>query len=122
MSAESIYQHLSLGQIFFMPEDINAKNEGGTSHKSGSLACAFSLGIPIVGIKGDMNNRLLGNGKNIVLVDMTHKTALFDALHACFSTPDLASDLSKNATELYNNHLKWSSLIDKILATMHIKI
>jgi glycosyltransferase involved in cell wall biosynthesis len=122
MSAEHIYQHLSLGHIFFMPEDINAKNEGGTSNKSGSLACAFSLGIPVIGIKGDMNNRLLSHGKNIVLVDMTHTTALFDALHACFSTPDLATELSKNAEEMYNNQLKWSLITDKILAAMHIKI
>jgi glycosyltransferase involved in cell wall biosynthesis len=116
MSAENIYQHLSLGDIFFMPEDINAKNEGGTSNKSGSLACAFSLGIPIVGIKGDMNNRLLEHERNILLADTTQKNALFNAIDGCLSSTEKHSKLSKNACNLYENALKWPIVADKFLS------
>jgi glycosyltransferase involved in cell wall biosynthesis len=120
MSAENIYQYLSLGTVFFMPDDINSAGEGGTSNKSGSLACAFSLGIPIVATNGDLNNKLLLHEKNILLTEITNMSALFETLNRCFTTPNLASELGKNARELYNNQLKWSVITDKILATMHI--
>jgi glycosyltransferase involved in cell wall biosynthesis len=120
MSAENIYQYLSLGTVFFMPDDINSAGEGGTSNKSGSLACAFSLGILIVATKGDLNNKLLLHEKNILLTEITNMSALFETLNRCFTTPNLASELGKNARELYNNQLKWSVITDKILATMHI--
>jgi glycosyltransferase involved in cell wall biosynthesis len=120
MSAENIYQYLSLGTVFFMPDDINSAGEGGTSNKSGSLACAFSLGILIVATKGDLNNKLLMHEKNILLTEITNMSALFETLNRCFTTPNLASELGNNARELYNNQLKWSVVTDKILATMHI--
>jgi glycosyltransferase involved in cell wall biosynthesis len=120
MSAENIYQYLSLGTVFFMPDDINSAGEGGTSNKSGSLACAFSLGILIVATKGDLNNKLLMHEKNILLTEITNMSALFETLNRCFTTPNLASELGKNARELYDNQLKWSVITDKILATMHI--
>jgi glycosyltransferase involved in cell wall biosynthesis len=118
MPAENIYQHLSLGDIFFMPEDINAKNEGGTSNKSGSLACAFSLGIPIIGIKGDMNNRLLEHKINILLADTTQKNALFDAIDSCLISTKNQSKLSENAYNLYENALKWPIVAEKILSIL----
>jgi glycosyltransferase involved in cell wall biosynthesis len=121
MSAENIYQYLSIGAVFFMPDDINSAGEGGTSNKSGSLACAFSLGIPIVATKGDLNNKLLIHEKNILLTEITNMSALFEAINRCFNTPNLTTTLSNNARELYDNQLKWPVITNKILATMHIK-
>jgi glycosyltransferase involved in cell wall biosynthesis len=116
MSAENIYQYLSLGDVFFMPDDINSVGEGGTSNKSGSLACAFSLGIPIVATKGDLNNKLLMHKKNILLTEITNTEALFEDLNKCFAMPNLALELGNNARELYNNQLQWMVVADKILA------
>lgn len=118
MSAENIYRHLVLGDVFFMPDDINANGEGGTSNKSGSLACAFSLGIPIVGTKGDLNNHLLKDGKNIVLTDIMDTNALYPALKSCFHSKAYALKLGQNARQLYNKHLRWEAVAEKILAIM----
>lgn len=58
--AESeIYSYLKASDVFFMPDPIKKGTEGGTSNKSGSLAAAFAADLPIVGTKGDMNNKLL---------------------------------------------------------------
>ena len=121
MSAENIYQHLSLGDVFFMPDDINADGEGGTSNKSGSLATAFSLGIPIVATKGDLNNALLVDGQNILLTDIRHQTALYEALKSCFDSPTLALKLGNNARQLHDKTLTWERSAAQLLESMGVK-
>lgn len=118
MSAENIYRHLALGDVFFMPDDINADGEGGTSNKSGSLACAYSLGIPIVGTKGDLNNCLLKDGKNIILTDIMDTDTLYKALKSGFNSKALALELGHNARQLYDNHLRWEAVAEKFLTIM----
>ena len=118
MSSEDVYKHLLLGDVFFMPDDINSDGQGGTSNKSTALACALSLGIPVVGTKGDMNNDLLKDGDNILLPDIRNKEDLFGALKSCFDSPEFASKLGKNARHLYENNLRWEVISDQYLAIM----
>ena len=120
MPSEQIYQHLSIGDIFFMPDDINAEGEGGTSNKSGSLACAFSLGIPIVGTKGDLNNNLLIDKKNIILTDIRNTESLYQSLKSCLDSATLCSNLGSNALELYENELRWEVVTEKILSRFQV--
>ena len=116
MSAEDIHRHLSLGNVFFMPDYVSETGEGGSCNKSGTLACAFSLGIPIVGTKGDMNNLLLRDGENILLTDLNLPDALFQNLMTCLSSPQFADALSNNATETYQKSLKWDLIAQQFLA------
>ncbi len=118
MSSDNVYQHLLLGDVFFMPDDINSDGEGGTSNKSTALACALSLGIPVVGTKGDMNNDLLKDGNNILLPDIRNTKELFDALKSCFDSPALASKLGRNARDLYEKNLRWEVIANQYMAIM----
>ena len=120
MKSEEIYRHLSLGEVFFMPDFVTEKGEGGTCSKSGSLACAFSLGIPIIGTKGDMNNMLLVDGKNLLLTDTKDPESLYRAFISCFDSEKLCSVLGKNALELYKSTLSWDVLATKLMKMMDI--
>ena len=118
MPTEQIYQHLSLGDVFFMPDFVSEEGQGGTCNKSGSLACAMSLGIPIVGSKGDMNNKLLIDGYNILLTDIRNPLAVYDALKLCLETQGLSTYLGHNARQFYEQSLTWTASAEQYLALM----
>lgn len=119
MSAADIYQHLSLGDVFFMPDPVTEEGQGGACNKSGSLACAMSLGIPLVGSKGDMNNQLLINGQNILLTDIRDSTAVYESLKSCLDSEVLSAQLGKNAHQFYQQHLTWAVTAEQFLKLMY---
>ncbi len=119
MSGEQIYQHLSLGDVFFMPDPVSEEGEGGTCNKSGSLACALSLGIPIVGSKGDMNNKLLVDGQNILLADIRNPKDVYQALKSCLDSAELSAKLGRNARLFHNKSLRWSVSAEQFLTLMY---
>lgn len=118
MSADDIYRHLSIGDVFFLPDYLSKNGEGGTCNKSGSLACGLSLNIPIIGTKGDMNNQLLVDKENILLVDINDKNAVVNAFKSCFESPSFSRKLGNNARDLYDKQLIWRGLADKFLKIM----
>jgi glycosyltransferase involved in cell wall biosynthesis len=122
LPAEDIYRHLVLGDIFFMPDPVNEKGEGGTSNKSTSLACACSLNIPIVATKGDLNNALLLEGEKLLLVDINDTDTLYNTFKMCLDKPDLCAKLGNNAYEFYQNHLTWTVLTDKFLGALEVEL
>lgn len=120
MSASDIYQALSLGDAAFLPEPVNQKMEGGSSNKSTALACVLSLGIPVVGVKGDMNNTLLKHENNILLVDIHQPNTLYESLKYCLSTEG-AKKMGQEAKELYQTALSWNVLSKQFLTLMDIE-
>ena len=121
MSADAIYRHLALGDVFFLPDYLSENGEGGTCNKSGSLACGLSLNVPIIGTKGDMNNQLLKDKENILLVDINDKNAVINAFKACFESPNFSQKLGNNARDLYDKQLIWKGLADRFLHIMDVK-
>lgn len=122
MSASEIYQALSLGDMAFLPEPVTAKMEGGSSNKSTALACALSLGIPVIGIKGDMNNVLLKHNETILLVDINQQNALYDALKYCLATEGVRERLGQGARQLFDTALSWNVVGNQYLALMNVPI
>ncbi len=120
MTAEQIYKHLSLGDVFFMPDLVSEEGEGGTCNKSGSLACALSLGIPVVGAKGDMNNQLLIDGENILLTDMRNSQAIYQSLKSCLDSAELSTELGKNAQQFHEKSLTWAVSTEQFFKLMGV--
>ncbi len=118
MSAFDIYNHLQLANVYFSPDFVYPTGEGGSCNKSTALACGFSLGVPVVGIKGDMNNTLLKHGENILLADANQPLDVFKALKTCLESTTYAQILGNNAQALYHNELRWTTLAAKHLALM----
>jgi glycosyltransferase involved in cell wall biosynthesis len=119
MAAFDIYQALSLGDIAFLPEPVNAKMAGGSSNKSGALATVLSLGIPVIGIKGDLNNALLRHEQNIYLVNMNEKNALLNALKKCLNTEGVSQKLGLGARDLYEKSLTWAIVGQQYLSLIN---
>ncbi len=118
LPAEKIYQHLSLADIIFTPDEIKENGEGGTSNKSGALACALSLGIPIIGTKGDANSALLINQENIILSHY-QKEHLLQAFESCLKDANFSIWLGKNALKLYNKNLTWETISNRFLEILN---
>jgi glycosyltransferase involved in cell wall biosynthesis len=122
MSATDIYQALSLGDVAFLPEPVSPKIKGGSSNKSTALACGFSLGIPVIGIKGDMNNSLLKHDENILLVDIYQPDDLYKSLKKGLDTEESRQRLGQGAADLYNTALAWDVVGKQYLTLMDIPI
>jgi glycosyltransferase involved in cell wall biosynthesis len=118
MSAEDIYTHLQLADVYFSPDLVYPTGEGGSSNKSTALACGLSLGVPVVGIKGDMNNALLKHDENIILADANEPLDLYKSLKTSLLYEDKRQFLGQNAKELYDNHLSWNVIAAQHLALM----
>lgn len=108
LSPSTLYQSLSLGNIAFLPEPVNAQMQGGSSNKSTALATVFSLGIPVIGVKGDLNNALLRDKENILLPNLNDPDALYNALKYCLNTEGASEKLGRAAREFYETHLAWN--------------
>ena len=121
MPADDIYRHLSIGDVFFLPDYLSANGEGGTCNKSGSLACGLSLNVPIIGTKGDMNNQLLRDTENILLVNINDRNAVVNAFKSCFDSPSFSQKLGNNARDLYDKELIWKGLAHRFLQVMDVK-
>jgi glycosyltransferase involved in cell wall biosynthesis len=67
LTEAEVFRFLKASDVFFMPDEIRNKTEGGTCNKSGSLAAALAAGLPVVGLKGDMNNALLQQAPHVYL-------------------------------------------------------
>ncbi|MFZ9660308.1 MAG: glycosyltransferase, partial [Chitinophagaceae bacterium] len=55
LSRIEIIEYLSISDLYISFDPVK-NGKGGTSNKSGSLAIALAMGLPVVGFKGDMNN------------------------------------------------------------------
>ena len=121
LSAKDIYYALSIGNIAFLPEPVNTQFEGGSSNKSTALACVFSLGVPIVGIKGDMNNVLLRDKENILLVNLNEPNNLYESLKNALDTEGSSKQLGRNAYATYQNALSWNVIGQQFLELIDVQ-
>lgn len=69
LSANEVPVYLKAANVFFLPDQVDKKGNGGTSNRSGSLAAALYAGLPVVAIKGDMNNKELEQDGHVTLAD-----------------------------------------------------
>ncbi|MEZ4843456.1 MAG: glycosyltransferase family 4 protein [Bacteroidia bacterium] len=97
LSLTDIGKHLSIADIFVMPDEVKNNFEGGTCNKSGSLAAAFQFGLPIIGFKGDMTNDLLVDGENIILCEEYKSSVLAANIHKLIIDKNLKQTISSGA-------------------------
>jgi glycosyltransferase involved in cell wall biosynthesis len=121
MPAEDLYKTLSLSEIVFLPEPVNSKFQGGSCNKSTALATALSLGVPVVGVKGDLNNALLKHDKNILLVNLNEPMALYETLKYCLDTEGVSKRLGAGAKDLFDTALDWTVVGKQYLGLMNLK-
>ncbi len=111
---EKIADYIALADVFFMPDYVSPKGDGGTCTKSGSLAAAFALEKPVIGVNGCITNELLKNDDNLILLPFDNQSeALESELTDLMHNPDRRKRLGQNARLTFETHLDWSKIYEK---------
>lgn len=110
LSASEVCTWLRCGDIFALPDPKAPDGTGGTSLKSGSLAAAFAVGLPAVGVRGDLAAFPLVHGENIWLIEQPSAEGWRQALAYLRHQPTLCQRLAQGGHRLYKEYLDWSVL------------
>lgn len=110
LPAEKVGRYLQCSDLFVLPDYVNPDGEGGTCTKSGSLAAAFATGLPVIGIKGDMNNALLRHGENIWLAAGGSAYELGTAISTLLANKGLLDRMKAGGKALFAGHLSWQAI------------
>ena len=79
------------------------------------MASAFSLGLPVIGIRGDMNNEILKHNENIYLSIGLDASHLAKDIKFVLESKVLLNVLREGAVGTFNNYLSWTEIAKKIL-------
>lgn len=109
-----IYHYFNLGSIFVVLDYSSSQGKGGSSNKSGTLAAAMASGLPVIGIKGDMNNPILKHGENIWLSEYNIQKLSEDLLLLA-KNEELRQKLVANAKKTFEENLTWEVIAEKLL-------
>ena len=115
LSASQIHDYLRTSDLFILPDALYEGKLGGTSNKSGSLAAALAAGLPVIGIKGDMNNALLKEIPELYLVNLNDINPIVQIVNTI---------LNRNSNGLENpNNLFWKRKLSwEVIANQFVQI
>jgi glycosyltransferase involved in cell wall biosynthesis len=113
---ETFINCMKNAKLYIQLETVMANKFGGVSSKSGTIATAMQLGIPIITTCGDMTDTsIFRNGINVCFVDYN------DALSTAQLIDNLSGDLQqlkllrKSAITAYHQYFKWEHTINYYL-------
>lgn len=111
---DQLFELIAIADIGFLPDPVDEKGRGGTSNKSGSLAALFAAGLPVIGVKGDMNNQLLVHGENIWLLNFTGHV-FYQEIQLLLADERKMNCLADRGRKLYDSNLSWASIGNSFL-------
>lgn len=117
LDVHDLFLHLSIADLFILPQSIDHKNRGGVSLKSGSLAAAFAAGLPIISFKGDMTDILLEDEYNIVFAK-PEPNSIAQHVIRIINDSALKEKLSNHAKDFYEHNLSWEAIYIKYMDIM----
>jgi glycosyltransferase involved in cell wall biosynthesis len=108
---KEIFLYLKCTDLYVMLEIVNKYGEGGISSKSGSLAAAFSAGLPILGTKGDLTDeQLYRDNDNIFLVSDYSAESIGERVISIINDKKLRRSVGENSYLTYTKTLSWNSI------------
>ena len=108
---EDVFRCLSASDVFFIPDPVTSKGEGGSSNKSGSLAAALAAGLPIIGTKGDMNNDLLREMPGVFLEDTDNLDLIKSCLLTLLSKDNTA--IRQSNMHFFDQTFSWPAIVSR---------
>ena len=115
LPAAEIGAFLQCSDLFVLPDYVDAKGQGGSCNKSGSLAAAYAAGLPVIGIFGDMNSALLLHQENIWMTENTSAANLSVSIRHILQNASLQEYLRHGSRQLYQQRLHWEKISTKYL-------
>jgi glycosyltransferase involved in cell wall biosynthesis len=108
--SEQVFKYLKTSDVFIILDYVSPEGEGGTCNKSGSLAAAFSTGLPIIGTQGDMTNGELINEQALSFVPYNDPFRGSESLLAILNSSEIRNQFKKKSIDFYKSHLQWNTI------------
>ena len=111
-SEQVLIASMKRATLYVQLESVSSKNQGGVSSKSGSIATAMQVGIPIITTSGDMTDTsIFKDGINIYFVQ--YNNALVTAKIISNLSDDIQKLrlLSQSAKASYQKYFRWEHTI-----------
>jgi glycosyltransferase involved in cell wall biosynthesis len=88
----------------------------GANTRSSTLPVALGTGLPVVAFRGVETDDLFVDGDNLLFADRLSGDGFAAAVLRIAEDDELAARLSRGATALYESHLRWDKIADRLLA------
>ena len=108
----AIAQEVADFDVFLFPMDTGANT------RSSTLPLALGSGLPVVATRGAETDDLFVDGENIVLAEAMRGDAFATAIFRIVNDATMAERVSRGAQLLYENHLSWQRIGDRLLAAV----
>lgn len=99
LDVKDIYKYFLVADIMMLPEN----NISGCSFKSGSLAAAMRVGLPIITAKGYLTDSILVNGRNIVFTDFVSIENIEKSISGLLADEKKRLEIGSAAKQLVGN-------------------
>jgi glycosyltransferase involved in cell wall biosynthesis len=113
LPSPQIYDYLRTSDLFILPDPLYEGKFGGTSNKSTTLAAALAAGLPVIGVRGDMNNNLLKKVPELYLINTNDMNSIVQVVNTV---------LKRNRRENANNLFWKQNLSWEVIANQFVKI
>jgi glycosyltransferase involved in cell wall biosynthesis len=118
--AEEYLRTFSEADIYMQLDLVDKNGKGGVSSKSGAIATAFMIGVPIITTKGDLtDSEMFINNDTVLFVPFNSVELVVDAVSQVVGNERLSGKLMQNGRELYETKFSWAytcSYIKTIIA------
>lgn len=101
--------------IYCQIENVNNRNEGGASTKSGALAAAFQFGKIIITTRGDMTDSEFINDDVVFFVNGRDKDKIAFMIGDVIDNYENSLKKAFKASQYYNDKISWNNFIKSIL-------
>lgn len=90
-------------------------NSGGITTRSGTAACAFAHGLPVVALRGPSLDSCFRDGENVAIVDEHGAKSLADATRDLLATPESLDRLRCGARLIHASTFSWPVVAGRCL-------
>jgi glycosyltransferase involved in cell wall biosynthesis len=113
--SKEVAAHLQVLNLYLMLEPTHSLDQwNGSSTRSGTLAAALHLGIPVLGSRGELNDQFFDQIQMTLLEKLDEET-IVEAVLAISDHYKHYAILAQKASEQAHLHLSWSSNTEKLL-------
>jgi glycosyltransferase involved in cell wall biosynthesis len=109
-SLTAIAEEVAVMDVFLFPM------ETGANTRSSTLPLALGSGLPVVATRGVETDGLFVDRQNIVLAEAMRGDAFAAAAFRIIDDATMADQVSRGARMLYQDHLSWERIGDRLLA------
>ncbi|MFT3825784.1 MAG: glycosyltransferase family 4 protein [Chitinophagaceae bacterium] len=119
LTQKEVLTYLKTADVFYLPDPVDNKGRGGSCNKSGSLAAALVTGLPVVGTRGDLNNQLLLQSKQVILTEGNNPEIAAQEVAVL-----LKSDrrIVENERDDWNHLLSWDTITKDLILFLQSSI